>query len=114
MIPYVLLEGVGDKPLTLHFDCNAMELLQEEAGVHDLGVIAERAAKLDMKIVRLLFWTALRRHHPDLTLDAAGALIDGTTLKVVMDAISKAYGRFIGVDDVAVTSPPLAGSASPS
>lgn len=115
MIPYVVVAGVGEQPLTLHYDCNAIELLQQETGMQDLGLIADHAARFNMRVIRLLFWTALRRHHPDLTQEAAGALIDGQTLKPVMDGITQAYGRFIGVDpNEAPPSPPPAGSASPS
>lgn len=111
MVPYVTLEGIGEGPLTLHYDANAVEWLQAEAGTNDLSALMQRAATMDMKVAKLMFAAALRRNHASLTLEQVGRFMDGQHLGTILDHVAKAWARFMGVDEV---TGPQTGSASPS
>lgn len=117
MIPYVQVSGIGTEPLTLWYDANAVEMIQERLGITDLLEISKRCGAMDMKAIKLLWWGGLRRKHPDLTEEQAGAQIDGEHVQLILSKIPEAWARFLGVDPslnppVSPPPPPLSNGAS--
>lgn len=112
MIPYVSIDGIGKEPLTLWYDANAVEMIQERLGVTDLLEISRRCGAMDMKAIKLLWWGGLRRKHPNLTEEEAGAQIDGEHVQLILSKIPEAWARFLGVDPT--LNPPVSPLSEPS
>ena len=59
-----------------------------------IGSILKRAKDGDLEVLRALFWSTLRRHHPQIDLQKAGDLIDDvggpSKLDALLDKVSKA------------------------
>jgi len=86
---------VGSKTYTLSFSINAMCELEDELG-EPIAVIAaglNNPAGVKVSIVRALVWAALRDHHPDIDLKAAGELVSEAGLVDVMAAVGKAFAN---------------------
>ncbi|WP_158966255.1 hypothetical protein [Chachezhania sediminis] len=62
----------------LLFDFNALALFEEERGVPALDVIAgleDEKTPPRITDLRLLLWTGLKRHQPEVTLEQAGDIM---------------------------------------
>jgi hypothetical protein len=71
---------VGDSTYSLHFTANGMCELEAAAGCSTMAFLKrldEAAASSDLSIgdVRLLFWAGLKEHHPEITVQQAGSLM---------------------------------------
>lgn len=79
---------VEGQTYTMVLDFNALCEL-EETGVQ-LSALSDNGIQL--KVLRAVFWAALRAHH-DVTLKQAGDLIAALTLSKATDLITKAMER---------------------
>lgn len=99
---------VLDKPRRLLFDLNALIALQEQTGKNMLsGEGWAQFGEPDPAQMRLLIWAGLLHEDPELTLEAAGALIHPGNLASIMAAVEGASGASLPEPD------PLAGAAAP-
>lgn len=85
----------GDKVYTLSFSINAMCELEEQIGEPFPKIAAglNDAAGVKFSTVRALVWASLRDHHDDVSLEAAGDLVEVAGLPSVMTAIGKAFAN---------------------
>lgn len=75
LFPETVLTVEG-KVYRLLLDINAQVLLEQQAGRDDtLQTVSQRAMDGSVTAARLLFWAALQRHHPDVSLEQAGDLM---------------------------------------
>jgi hypothetical protein len=77
------------KTWTMVFTTNAICELEAETGesIHAFG------SKLDapsMKMVRVMVWAALRPRHPEITIEAAGDIMDAIGVEKAGNLVSRA------------------------
>ena len=92
---------------TLSIDLNAMVALEEYFSTPDKDVtfqdVVQQMNRGRMKYLRAFLWQALRKHHPDMTLEQAGALVnaaDSSMLKSLGDSTipDPQYVSALGLD----------------
>jgi hypothetical protein len=70
---------VGDEIYTLRLDVNALAEMEDALSTDDKVVtsfqVMARAERGQISALRAVMWAGLRRHHPKITLDEAGDLI---------------------------------------
>ncbi len=64
---------------TLVLDLNAQCLFEQETGKNFYEVASDTGYIATAKENRIMLWAMLQKHHPDLTIEQAGALV--TTLE---------------------------------
>lgn len=87
----------GGRPYVLVMTFNAMlrvqQMLAKGGAMPTAESILRAALNGDLEAMRALFWALLLRHHPEMTVEAAGDLIDEAGgLDVVNDIIDRASG----------------------
>lgn len=107
---------VGGRTLTLRLTINAMIAVQKQFSTETTPVtftdLARRMENGDIEAVRGVFWGALLRHQPEMTLDQAGDLIDEVgglgALNAVMKEVSgQATPADVDVEELNEGKPPL-------
>lgn len=91
----VTVEADG-RTWTLKLGANALIELEQQLG----GGLAEKLqdeATSKVLIVRSVIWAAARKHHPDITEERAGELIDDIGLTEAMDLVQKLFAFAMGV-----------------
>jgi hypothetical protein len=86
----------GGKSYKLRMDFNAMCEFEDATGKDALEVLAGmEGGKASVKHLRALAWAALRKHHPDTTLEDAGEIISENTdlVKTLLEATMPAKGE---------------------
>lgn len=96
---------LGGKKYTLCFNNDALVQLEDQL---DRGIVAitsevqlwtKEPERIRLKWIRALLWAGLRKHHPNMSIEDAGELIeqsDATTvLNAVGDAMQKAFGSSV-------------------
>jgi len=80
--------AVLGKEYTLKYDTNALAEF-EELMHSNMTVIGKRMESGDMGIrdLRALFWSGLRRYHPEVNLKKAGDLMDEAGRNVIAEAV---------------------------
>jgi len=81
---------IGGDTYHLCFDFNAIAQVQATTGVN---LFAADPTKFDPITFRGMFWSALLRAHPDLTINDAGALITPSTIPAIAEAVSKVWNE---------------------
>ncbi len=83
--------AVGDKNYKLAFSVNALCELEDalDMPVAKIGELLNDSANLRMDTVRKVIWAALRDHHEEIDLKAAGKL--ATDIPMVMNKIGEAF-----------------------
>lgn len=78
---------VDGQSYRLVIDINAMRAVEDALSTPDVEVVfhdvVRRAAKGSMRATTALFWAAMRRHHPTMTMDDVGTWlgkVDGDQL----------------------------------
>lgn len=88
----VAFEAAG-KTYTLSYSVNALCALEEAAG-EGVTQIAARMGDpqgLRLAMVRSLFWAGLRDHHPEVTVEECGRLMDGVGLDKAGELVGRAF-----------------------
>lgn len=93
---------LGDKDYTMCFNNDALVQLEDQL---DRGIVAittemqkwsKEPERVRLKWIRAMLWAGLRKHHPNMTIEQAGELIDnsngGDMMSVITDAMQKAFG----------------------
>lgn len=94
---------VGTSTFTLRLGANAICELEEAMGKSLVEICSEFDAwakdpkAIRLSVVRTVFWAALRDHHPDVDLRAAGELITASggltrTMELISQSVARAYG----------------------
>jgi len=83
---------VGGRTFTLCLGINAIAELEAvvDAGVVEIANWFNDRSKLRAGNMRAVLWAALRKHHPDIDLLAAGDLIQEAGLQVVVVKLGEA------------------------
>jgi len=88
----------GDKTYTLQFSINAFCEIEAEIDKSIVIVMNEMANPATMRIAtaRVVLWGGLRRHHPNVTIEEAGELIDAAgglipVMNTVTEAVNAAF-----------------------
>lgn len=84
---------IGENTYTLTFSVVAMAALQDHYGLKSLTEVGEKLREMKnatLEDMVVMFWAALRRHHPDLTLQDAWALADDAGPAMLAQALIKA------------------------
>lgn len=81
----------GGKRYTLCFSVNALCALEDRLEIGAVTVAQQMADASTMRIgtARALFWAGLQDAHPELTLDAAGAVMSEIGITAAVEVISK-------------------------
>jgi hypothetical protein len=119
---------IGGTPYTLVFNVNAICEIEDLLGRTWIDIARElqtwapktaangkpaqeteaetldRASRVDMRLIRALFWGALREHHDEVTLKQAGALMDGVQ-GGALDVLNKLFERIGSDSDKGAVSP---------
>lgn len=70
---------IGGRPYVLAMTFNGLidlqQLFSQDGALTPIASILARAQQGDLVAVRAVFWSTLRRHHPDITVEQAGDLI---------------------------------------
>jgi len=112
----------------LVLDINAQTLVEDKASTPEreatLRSVAEAAMNGSTRAARLLFWGALQRHQPDITLAQAGDLMsasDSSALSAVAEAMKETVPDAADVKESGAKStrprqaqPPSDGTGEPS
>lgn len=88
----------------LAFDFNAIATAESIAGVNLLQVLDLQG--MSALQYRAMFYAALIKAHPDMTLANAGALVTLATMGRITDAMMEAWRASIGLEDEPA-NPPL-------
>lgn len=70
------------KDYTLVFDFNAFADFEEETGVDNALTLLEDPSALGARLSRALFWSGLKTHHPEITLEEAGRVMTSSMGKL--------------------------------
>ena len=81
----VILEG---KEFYLRFTLNSMRMLEKTYGIK-IDTISD---ELDLSKVQALLHVGMRKHHPELTFEEVGDLVDMSNINMVVDKLSEALG----------------------
>lgn len=83
----------GDRSYTLCFSSNAVCEMEEhfDRPIAEIGTMLDAGARFSD--LRAVFWHGLRRHHPDLSLEDAGDVMDEVGQDKVGEAIGTAFQR---------------------
>lgn len=99
----------GDTTYTLVLSVNAMCEIEDATGKDILELVSDfQSGRVSMKSFRLLFWSALQDHHPDIDLKAAGRLITEIGMASAMDAMGAAFQRAFPDAEESSARPPKA------
>jgi hypothetical protein len=77
---------------TLVYSVNALCRVEDALGEGAMAIAAMMAdpAKVRVGPMRTMFWAGLADHHPELTLEGAGELMDAIGLPTAMEYVAKA------------------------
>lgn len=94
---------IGGVPYVLAMTFNSMIALQQmferNGEIPRVETVLQRAQDGDLFAFRAVFWTTLRRHHPALTIDQAGDLIDAAGGVNALDAMIQRVQAGSGPDE---------------
>lgn len=86
--------SAGDQSYTLSYTTNALCILETDLG-DAIWTAFESPDKMRISTMRTVFWAGLQEHHPSITKDAAGRVMDALgiprVLALVMDAVTIAF-----------------------
>jgi hypothetical protein len=90
--PDVQIEA-GGQPYTLRFSAKALAAMQDHWGLKNLDEVGTKLGSLETGEATLadytaILWSALRTHHPEVTIDGALDLLDEMGIDGFMDALS--------------------------
>ncbi len=92
-----------DKPRVLKFSVNALALFEEKSGGRGVQESMKDMQKrgLLFRDLRLMTWAALRHEQPDLTVEAAGDIMECNpgSLADLAEALSEAVVRALGTEE---------------
>jgi hypothetical protein len=77
-----------DKERVLHFDFNALTLVEEALGIN---LREDNDLQMTLRDTRAFLWAGLRRNDPALTLEQTGDLIDEFGLPEIMPKLNEAW-----------------------
>lgn len=82
---------LGDRTFLLRLTTNAMVQVEEKAGRSFVAMVEELSDPMRARLgtVRTALWGALLEHHPDITLEMVGDMMDGPD----MPKCGQALGR---------------------
>jgi hypothetical protein len=84
--------AIGDAVYTLRLGCNSLVAMEGALGQKLPQIVAAfNARDVGLTEIRAMLWAALREHHPKLTLDAVGTLLDVIGFEAAADAIGRAF-----------------------
>jgi hypothetical protein len=89
-VRFAKLEMEGET-YSLAYDFNAIATAEKLTGVNLLGGLTRWLQDLDAREYRGIFYAALLKAHPAMTVEEAGALIRLDTMPAINDAIVAAY-----------------------
>lgn len=99
------LQGDDGNVYTLRLDFNAMCAFEEKTGLNALDAFGELEAASQpnghnpkLSLMRSIMWAALTHHHPDITLEEAGALLSQN-----FDALEKVMAAMLPDSEEAKT-----------
>lgn len=83
---------VGDRALTLRFSVNALCELEDLLGepVAKIAAKLEDAENIKLSMVRAIVWAGLRDYHAEVSLAAAGEIVDEAGIPDAMEKVGKA------------------------
>jgi hypothetical protein len=86
--------SAGEHSYTLAYTTNALCILESDLG-DAIWTAFETPDKMRIGTMRTVFWAGLQEHHPNITKDAAGRLMDALgiprVLELVMNAVTLAF-----------------------
>lgn len=83
---------IDGQAFRLVYDFNAIADAESAAGCNLLhGLSATMLNTMNAAQLRGLFWAALRRHHPGITVQRAGELIRLDTMPQIIEGIGQAF-----------------------
>jgi hypothetical protein len=107
----------GEKTYTLVLTTNALCELEDLLG-QSTGKSIRQLSEMDMRVMRGMFWAALRRHHQALTVQGAADIIDALGAAKAIKALDTAVERAMKpleedrpLDGSAIRTSPGIGSA---
>lgn len=80
-----------DKPRKLVFDFNALCEFERVTGKNSLS--ADLWTSTDAGTLRALLYAALKTHHPEVTLQEVGGMLNLGNAQAVTDALVEAFNR---------------------
>jgi len=83
-----ILRAADGSEWQLVYTVNAMIAFEEETGSDLLSVFKD--GQIGLKAARSLIWAGLKTHHPGMTMDAAGDVIDACGFQAAMDGVAAA------------------------
>lgn len=105
----------GDKTYTLQFTVNAICELEARLGlgIAKIAKTMSEPAEVSLTFARALAWAALRSHHPNLTLDQAGDIVQEVGMTETIDQVGLAFmAAFPPPKEVEGTGGPLVPNAT--
>lgn len=97
------------KAYTMVYTINSLCELEEETG-KGVDVLAADLEAPSISLVRTLFWAGLRARHPEITVTAAGEIIDTLGFPEVSALIERAFNLTFPEAPKGSSRPPKASS----
>jgi len=104
----------NERSYTMRFSANALCELEDvlNMGVNDVAEQMSKPKNLRIKTVRGIFWAGLRDHHPEITIQKAGDIIQDISLPRCLELIGKAFN--LAFQDSTKVRPQQPGSVVPA
>jgi hypothetical protein len=95
---------------TLKLGTNAMCEIEDATGktFSEVGEIMGDPARVTIRMMRTVFWGALRDHHEDVTLKQAGTIIDAIGMQEAGRLIGEAFQAAMPDQKEGASGPPKA------
>ena len=72
----------------LRYTLNSMRMLEKTYGIK----IDKLSEEMDLSMVQALLHVGMRKHHPELSFEEVGDLVDMSTINETVEKISEALG----------------------
>lgn len=95
---------------TLKLGTNAMCEIEDATGktICEVGEVMGDQKRVTIKLMRTVFWGALRDHHEDITVKQAGGIIDAIGMQEAGRLIGEAFQAAMPVQKEGAARPPQA------
>lgn len=95
---------------TLKLGTNAMCEIEDAIGktISEIGEVMGDQKRVTIKLMRTVFWGALRDHHEDITVKQAGGIIDAIGMQQAGRLIGEAFQAAMPVQKEGAARPPQA------